>query len=84
MDEQLTVKQHVTNKGRLAMYSHQKIKLRPMLTEDATKTILVGTVISHLDYVNSILIGLPDTDYKKLQHVKNIAAKLVMKKAKTD
>ena len=30
-----------------------KIKLiRPMLTEDATKTILLGTFISHLDYVN--------------------------------
>ena len=41
-------------------------------------------LISHLDCVNSILIGLPDTDYKKLQHVQNIAVKLVMKKAKTD
>ena len=85
MDKQITMKQHITNKCRLAMYNLQKIKLiRSMLTEEATKTILLGTVISHLDYVNGILIGLPDTDYKKLQHVQNIAAKLVMKKAKTD
>ena len=75
MDEQLTMKQHITNKCRLAMYNIQNIKLiRPMLTEDVTKTILLGTVISHLDYVKGILIGLPDTDYKKLQHVQNIAA----------
>ena len=85
MDEQLTMKQHITNKCRLAMYNLLKIKLiRPMLTEDVTKTILLGTVISHLDYVNGILIGLTDTDYKKHQCVQNIAAKLVMKKAKTD
>ena len=52
------------------MYNLQKLKLiRPMLTEDITKSILLGTVISHLDYVNGILIGLPDIDYKKLQHV---------------
>ena len=70
MDEQLIMKQHITNKCRLALYNLQKIKLiRPMLTEDATKTILLGTVISNLDYVNGILIGLPDIDYKKLQHV---------------
>ena len=67
------------------MYNLQKIKLiGPMLTEDATKTILLGTVISHLDYMNSILIGLLDKDYKKLQHVQNVAAKSVMKKTKTD
>ena len=34
--------------------------------------------------MNSILIGLPDTDYKRLQHVPNIAAKLVMKKTMID
>ena len=71
MDEQLTMKQHITNKCRLAMYNLQKIKhIRPLLTEDATKTILMGTVISHLDYVNSILIGLPDTDYKNFNMFK--------------
>ena len=67
------------------MYNLQKIKpIRPLLTEDATKTILLGTVISHLDYTNSTLTDLPDTDYKKLQCTQNIAAKLVMKKTKTD
>ena len=51
MDEQLTMKKHITNKFRIAIYNIQKIILiRPMLTEDATKTILLGTVISHLDY----------------------------------
>ena len=34
--------------------------------------------------MNGILIDLPDTDYKKLQHIQNIAAKLVMQRAKTD
>ena len=63
IDEQLTIKKHITNKCRIAKYNLPMIKLiRPMLTEDATKTILLGTVISHLDYANSTLISLSDTD----------------------
>ena len=34
--------------------------------------------MSHLDCCNSILVGLPDVDISKVQHIQNIAAKKVV------
>ena len=34
--------------------------------------------MSHLDYCNSVLAGLPDVDIFKMQHIENIAAKMVV------
>ena len=44
----------------------------------------MAIVISHIDYTNALFVGLPDVDIKKLQAVQNIAAKLVLGKAKYD
>ena len=44
----------------------------------ALRTLIVGLVISHLDYANSMLIGIPECDLKRLHRVQNIAAKLVL------
>ena len=40
--------------------------------------LVLGTVMSHLDYCNSVLVGLPDVDISKMQHIQNIAAKMVV------
>ena len=50
-----------------------------MLTKDAHHTLVLGLVISHLDYSNGIMFGLPETSLRKLQVGQNIAAKLVLK-----
>ena len=42
----------------------------------------MGLVISHLDYANAILVGLPETNIHKLQWVQNMAAKLILNKDK--
>ena len=34
--------------------------------------------MSHLDYCNSVLVGLPDMDISKMQCIQNIAAKMVV------
>ena len=40
--------------------------------------LVLGTVMSHLDYCNSVLVGLPDVDISKMQHIQNIAVRMVV------
>ena len=62
-----------------AMWNIQRIKLiRSVLTQNACETLILGLVISHLDYANAIYIGLAKCDLNRLQRVQNIAAKLVL------
>lgn len=63
----------------------QRVKqVRKLLTIDACKIIMCGLVLSHLDYSNAILAGLPKCSINKLQRVQNIAAKLVLNRHKFD
>ena len=45
-------------------------------------TAVLATVISHLDYANAIMVGLPEKHIAKLQHVQNLTAKFVLKRGK--
>ena len=47
------------------------------LTDDATQTLVVSRILSHIDYCNSLLAGLPQSLVGKLQRVQNSAAHLV-------
>ena len=61
------------------MLNSQHIKnIRHLLTQDPMETLVLGIVMSHLDYCNRILMGLPDVDISRMQHVQNIAAKIVV------
>ena len=85
LDKQLNLKCHITTKCRTAMYNIHRIKqIRHMLTVEATHKIVLGLVMSHIDYCNGIMYGLPETSIKKLQCVQNIAAKLILKQGKYD
>ena len=63
--------------GNVQFSLHQR--LRPPLIVEAANILVMGLVISHLDYANSILIGIPDVTIKQLQCVQNMAAKVVFK-----
>ena len=49
--------------------------------ESCTK-LVVSLCISHLDYSNSILAGLPDCTINQIQRIQNYGAKLVLCKTK--
>ena len=85
MDCHLTFKDHIVKKCRTAMINLQQIKLiRPFLNPEACTTIMLGLVMSHLYYCNSILVGLPDVSINRMQRVQNLAAKVVLGKSKMD
>ena len=76
----LSFKTHITRKCQTAMGNLVKIhNIRKYLAEEARKTLLVGLILSHLDYVNAILAGLPDCDINKMQRIAYITAKLATK-----
>ena len=79
MDDVLSFKYHVKMKCKSAIFNLVCIKrLRPSLTVETANILVMGLVISHLHYANSILIGLPDVTIKQLQHIQNMAAKVVL------
>ena len=79
------MKSHIANKCRVAMFNIQRIKIiRPSLSTETCKTLVQGLVISHLDYANATLAGLPSYLIGKVQKVQNVAAKLILNKKKFD
>ena len=84
-DENLNMKEHITKKCHASMINIQRIKLIcRYLTEDSVKTLMMGLVVSHLDYCNTVLAGLPDIDIERMHHFLNIAAKMILQRGKMD
>ena len=76
-----SIKTHIKKKCQTAMMNLQRIKaIHHMLSQEACHQLILGLVISHLDYVNAILINLPQREIHKLQRIQNMAAKIVLGK----
>ena len=83
LDENLTLKEHVKRKLATSIRNFYKIKkIRKFPTAQATETLVLGLVISHLDYGNSLLIGCPQTTLDIYQKIQNMCAKLVLQRNK--
>ena len=68
-----------------AFYQLRRIsRICRFLTLPVTKTLVHSSVLSRLDYCNSVLAGLPDSDVQKLQCVQNVAARLITHSKKYD
>ena len=86
LDESLSIKSHIANKCRVAMFNIQRINLSDhhFLLKHAKHVHVQGLVISHLDYGNATLAGLPSYLIGRVQKVQNTAAKLILNKSKFD
>ena len=85
LDETLQMKDHIKAKCRSAMMNFFRIKsISKYLTKEATETLVLSLVISHLDYCNSILYNIAEKDIYKFQRIQNMCAKLVLKRSKYD
>ena len=79
LDQTLSLRSHITKKCQIAMLNIQRLKqIRYSLTTDVCKCLVQCLVLSHLDYANAILVGLPKCDINKIQKIQNIAAKLIL------
>ena len=63
---------------------HRIKAARKHLTRTACNRLVVSLVLSHLDYANSLLGGLPKSSINKMQAVQNMAAKITLEKGKYD
>ena len=85
LDSALNFKKHIKTKCKAAMFNLQRIRAaRKYLTRPAGNKLMVSLVISHLDYANGLLGGLPKCTIDQPQRVQNIAAKIVLGKGKYD
>ena len=81
MDEQFSMKKHITEMCRKAMHGLYRLKqARKVLTPEAAETVAVGVVMSHLDYSNAILMGLPKHETSRLQRIQVLAARVLLGK----
>ena len=63
------------------MINLQRIRnIRRYLSMEACKVLVLGLVMSHIDYSNSILYGISNQEIQKMQRIQNICAKLVLRK----
>ena len=58
--------------------------IRNFLTDTAVAQIVHALVTSRLDYCNSLLYGLPDTQLQRLQRMQNIACRIVCRVPKQE
>ena len=85
LDENLSFKTMVNRKCPVAFGNLQKVRIiRKSLTLEAAKKVVIGLVLSHLDYANALYTGLPQVEINKLQRIQNMAAKVVTKAGRYD
>ena len=82
-DSNLSFTQHIRNKCRTASWGLTKIgRIRKFLNKSATEKLIHAFVSSHLDYCNSLMVGLPQSHIAPLQRIQNTAARLVKRTRK--
>ena len=82
-DDQLNFKDQVASVAQSCRFALLNIRnIRPYLTQHATQLLMQSMVISHLDYCNALLTGLPACAVESLQMVQNAAVHLVFNQPK--
>ena len=83
LDSHLSFKTHITAVTRSCRFIlHNIRRIRPFITQESAQLLIQATVISKLDYCNSLLTGLPACTLKPLQLIQNAAARLVFNQSK--
>ena len=85
LDQNMCMEEHAKNTIRTCYSQLRQIAhVRPSLTKDATKILVNSTITSRLDFLNSLLYGIPKTITEKLQLIQNNSARLILRKKRSD
>ena len=77
-DNQLKMVTQINQTCKAAFFHIFNIRrIRKFLSSDTVQTLVNAFITSRLDYCNSILFGLPNTELQKLQRVQNTAPRLI-------
>ena len=80
MNRVLSMQKDISNRCKAANMQIRKINIiRHYLTESTSKTLITSTVLTRLDYCNSVYIGLPQKSLHRLQLNQNSAARTVQR-----
>ena len=79
LDSPLNFNKDITMKIWKVMLNFTHIKaIWKYLTKQACMTLVLSLCVTHLDYGNALLYGLPKKSIKRLQMVQNMCARLVL------
>jgi len=79
LDRRLTFDNHASAVARTWNYRACAIHhIRHLLTLDLAQTLTRSTILSRIDYCNSVQHGAPSNTIQKLQRVQNNAARIVL------
>ena len=85
LEKNLNYKQHVNKKCQVAMFNYfKKRSIRKILDIHTTTCLCLSLCISHLNYCNSLLYGLPVATLNRLKRVQNMCACLILRRTKRD
>ena len=83
LDNRLSFSDHIAATARSCRFQLYNIRrIRPSLTDKTAQLLIQATVISRLDYCNSLLAGINESDYKPLELIQKAAARLVFRHPK--
>ena len=70
LNSTLNFKLHVTKTCKAAMVNFIRIRgIHHLLTDEATSSLVLSLCVSHLDYCNSVMYGLPDITIGRMQKI---------------
>ena len=85
LDQNLNLKKHITAKCPVASINLYRIRnILKYLTKETCTVFMLGLVLVHLDYANSLFVGLPQVDISRLQRIQNMEAKVILGRSKRD
>ena len=77
-DQNMVMDKFVSQKCKTASFALYKIgKIRQYLDTSTAKNLVQALILCHLDYCNSLLFNIPDSQISKLQLIQNSAARLI-------